>query len=245
MLKKSSKLLYLVIIALNMSVYGMEENKKTSWANLPVELKSYILAITQESKNITKIIDNLKSIGMVNKEFEYLARNLVAPHSADNVVKKYVQQYPEKAYDNFLKACAYGDHCKYAVKAFINGEINVEFIDDWNCKALNEASRWGNKEIVRILLEAKADVNSGRRGGATPLMSAAIGGQCEVAKKLIEAGANINAQNNTGDTALFHAAEFGYLEVVKLLLENGAELTLRNNKGETALQAAEVSFSFI
>ena len=70
MLRKPSKILYVVLIALNVSAYGMENNKRrkfeisekwesekkeklsenaelTAWATLPIELKSYIFAFTR------------------------------------------------------------------------------------------------------------------------------------------------------------------------------------------------------
>ena len=54
--------------------------------------------------------------------------------------------------------------------------------------ALMEASRYGNVEVVRELLAAKADVNAKNNDGRTALMEASKGHD-DVVKLLKEAGA--------------------------------------------------------
>jgi hypothetical protein len=92
-------------------------------------------------------------------------------------------------------------------------------------------------EIVKLLVEARADVNGRSRQGATPLFSclsvpAAI-------KPLIAAGADIEARDQAGNTPLIYGA-FGE-EMVRELLANGANPAAVSNNGDTALQRAEQS----
>ena len=66
----------------------------------------------------------------------------------------------------------------------------------------NAVSSRGRKEIVELLINKGANVNSKDVFGVTPLHLAALGGKTEIAKILIEKGANINARNRDGESPL-------------------------------------------
>ena len=66
----------------------------------------------------------------------------------------------------------------------------------------NAVSSRGRKEIVELLINKGANVNSKDVFGVTPLHLAALGGKTEIAKILIENGANINAKNKEGESPL-------------------------------------------
>ncbi|KAK6078274.1 Ankyrin-1-like protein 2 [Seiridium cupressi] len=91
--------------------------------------------------------------------------------------------------------------------------------------ALQAAVEEGNLEIMKMLLDAGADINAspGPFRGATTLQLAAIKGYIGIAKSLISMGANINADGAEwfGRTALEGAAESGRLDMVEFLLQEG------------------------
>jgi ankyrin repeat protein len=58
---------------------------------------------------------------------------------------------------------------------------------------LGLASWWGHLDIVKVLLEHGAQVNSQSYGAETPLYNAARVGHLEVVKVLIAHGASVNA----------------------------------------------------
>lgn len=93
---------------------------------------------------------------------------------------------------------------------------------------LQEASMNGSKEIVEILLEHGADVNSPpvTGNGATALQYAAMYGFLGIAHLLLEHDADVNAPaaETDGRTALEGAAEHGRLDMVQLLLNAGANI---------------------
>ena len=82
----------------------------------------------------------------------------------------------------------------------------------------------GHEEVVRVLLEAGANVEDHNENGHTPLMEAASAGHCGVAKILLEFGAGINTHSNEfKESALTLACYKGHLEMVRFLLEAGAD----------------------
>lgn len=111
--------------------------------------------------------------------------------------------------------------------------------------ALMEASRSGHINLVILLIEAGADVNSYDRecGDYPALLQASMNGHEEIVKILINAGANVNFsyERENGDNALLLASLHGHFNVVKLLIECGIDINYQNKEGATALMNASGS----
>lgn len=60
----------------------------------------------------------------------------------------------------------------------------------------------GNRQIVDLLVNRGADVNSRTRNGTTPLHTAVLYSRLEIAEFLIGKGANVNAESVSGATPL-------------------------------------------
>jgi len=128
--------------------------------------------------------------------------------------------------------------------------------------ALMWAAAERHPEVVRLLIEARADIRArsltypqtvvgeqtqraGReelnytvlRGGATPLLFAARVGDAESASLLLKAGADPNDSQPDGVSVLVSAAHSGNGPVAALLLERGADPDAAGG-GYTALHAA-------
>ncbi|KAJ5910121.1 hypothetical protein N7504_004764 [Penicillium tannophilum] len=112
----------------------------------------------------------------------------------------------------------------------------------WGRTALQAAAGRGHLEIVKTLIQAKAEVNAApaENDGRTALQAAAEGGHLEVMKILIEAKANVNAADRDGRTALQAAAGRGHLEIVKTLIQAKADVNAApaGYDGRTALHEA-------
>jgi ankyrin repeat protein len=94
-------------------------------------------------------------------------------------------------------------------------------------------------EIVRLLIDARADVNYVDEYGTTPLVTASKNGYIEVVKLLIGGKANVNIKGGEGKTPLIYAAIEGHLDVVKMLIANGADLSIKDDAGQDALMRSK------
>jgi len=87
--------------------------------------------------------------------------------------------------------------------------------------ALVAAAARGDTAIVRILLDAGADVDKSEGGFNTALTHAAGEGHTPTVRMLLERGANVRCGGGGQLGALGSAARLGYEEIVRLLLAHG------------------------
>jgi ankyrin repeat protein len=102
---------------------------------------------------------------------------------------------------------------------------------------LTDAVRAGNREAVRALLRARADVNAADPDGTTPLHWAAQNNDLETVRLLVGAGAK-NVANRYGVTPLSLAAVNGSAPVADALLAAGADANAVVSRGQTVLMTA-------
>ena len=92
------------------------------------------------------------------------------------------------------------------------------------------ASQNGHGEVVKILLEKRAQVDLQEQDGVSALIAASYNRHYEVVKILPENGAQVDLLPEQNDhSALMFASQTGHAEVVKILLENGTHVNLQNN----------------
>ena len=94
--------------------------------------------------------------------------------------------------------------------------------------------------IVRVLIDAGADLNLTDDNGDTASMLAVKTGQTDVLRMLLEAGADISGSRNP----LFIAARRGHKEITQMLINAGADVTARDSRGHTPLTIALSSQQF-
>jgi ankyrin repeat protein len=113
---------------------------------------------------------------------------------------------------------------------------NANDVDaDTGRSALHFAARENRSEVVVILLDSKADINSTDRTGKTPLTLAAENSAVDTTKMLIERGADLNKRDQIGGTPLTWACGLGTAPTVKLLLDAGADVSVVDVNGLTPL----------
>ncbi|TRX89494.1 hypothetical protein FHL15_009663 [Xylaria flabelliformis] len=96
----------------------------------------------------------------------------------------------------------------------------------------------GHHEIVQLLIEKGADVESEDSYGYTPLHIAAENGHQEIVQLLIEKGANVESANRSRQTPLLKAVQSRHQEIMKLLIEKGANVESKDSYGYAPLHIA-------
>ena len=104
---------------------------------------------------------------------------------------------------------------------------------------LNTASRYGQIEIMQLLLESGANADTKDRLGRTALIAAVQSRKTEVVAVLLVNGADVNARDLQEGTALLRAAgSFGNPPMVEALIKAGADVNATDKNGQTALMWA-------
>ncbi|ETE61343.1 Ankyrin repeat and SAM domain-containing protein 3, partial [Ophiophagus hannah] len=106
------------------------------------------------------------------------------------------------------------------------GEKDLDQKNRGGWTPLMYASYIGYDTVVRMLLQAGANVNMSTPEGQTPLMLAASCGNECAAAFLLQQGAELEMKDIHGWTALFHCTSAGHQQMVKFLLDSGANGTL-------------------
>ncbi|XP_038049998.1 ankyrin repeat domain-containing protein 39-like isoform X2 [Patiria miniata] len=119
------------------------------------------------------------------------------------------------------------------VRKFLDNGGDPNATDSSGYTALHYASRNGQLEIVRILLQHRANPNCATRsGGVTPLHRAAYSGHLDVVKLLLDRKASPSLRDQDGKCSLHKGAERGHLDICKLLVAADSSLvSLQDNRG--------------
>ena len=133
----------------------------------------------------------------------------------------------------YASLCGFSGVVKYIICT--HGE-DVNAWSGYHGTPLRAASNKGHIDVVRVLLDHGADVNTIDKKN-TPLCLAYDGGHLEIMQLLLEHGADVDAWDNS-DLLLKRASRTGQAEVVHLLLQHNADVNSRGYTKWTPLQVA-------
>ncbi|CAL1544551.1 unnamed protein product [Lymnaea stagnalis] len=105
-----------------------------------------------------------------------------------------------------------------------------------NRTALLLAAQSNRANVVKALIDAKANINSKTKANLTALHISVRLGNAEVVAELTEKKADLEIADLSGNTPLLTCAVSGTHHVMKHLLDFGADASHKNHNGETALQ---------
>lgn len=94
--------------------------------------------------------------------------------------------------------------------------------------ALFIASQYGHFDVVRTLVERKANIEFVWQSGATPLFIASQNGHKPVVAYLLAHGANVNKPRLDGAVPVTSATFGGHHDIVAMLIARGADVNIRN-----------------
>ncbi|KAK2792588.1 hypothetical protein FQN52_003093 [Onygenales sp. PD_12] len=132
-------------------------------------------------------------------------------------------------------------------------DVNYKDVDGMT--ALSHATEHGLEQVITLLLQNGADVNSCDNDGRTPLSKAAetldtdIEDAIGLVNLLLANGATLDTRDNNGRNPLSWAAigggywedkigEYGSYEMVRLFLDQGLDIESRDDNGRTSLSWA-------
>lgn len=96
-----------------------------------------------------------------------------------------------------------------------------------------------NVELLKLLLDNKADPNLAPQNGLTPLENSAKQNNLEAVRLLLDSGAKPDSSGLIGrDSALHYAASNGNYEISRMLLSKGADANSRGARGRSPLHSA-------
>lgn len=213
----------------NMSVPRYIFSKNNNGFNCKVQIDDKVFNFTYvgwESENqarseAARLVYEL----LANDEGSYVKEQLLTVDSGP-ALSKYSQQAIKFGYHKLEDAIIRRDNnsVKIVIKELLNRgiKVNVPYL---NFTFLTFSAGWGNKEIVRYLIEeVGAKVDSKDHFGNTPLFYAIKYGHEDVVMFLIEKGANLNDITLNGKyqryrTAFDLAAFFNKPSILNMLLD--------------------------
>jgi hypothetical protein len=112
-----------------------------------------------------------------------------------------------------------------AARDALDGGVEVDALNANKWTALHEACRYGQLEVVRLLLAAGADPNVAHsQNGFTPMVVAAFEvGHAEILRALVDGGAAPSLASSSGRTVLHWVAEAGDVDALEVLLQAGGD----------------------
>ena len=118
-------------------------------------------------------------------------------------------------------------------------EVDLKDVDSTGCSALRHAVVRNHPDVVEVLVDAGADIETRGSYGRSPLLAASQCGNLRVVKVLVKAGVDVCVTDNEGNTCLTLAAASGHTETVRALLcMPEVDVNHSNNRGNTSLHHA-------
>ncbi|MDC7124330.1 MAG: ankyrin repeat domain-containing protein [Spirochaetales bacterium] len=142
------------------------------------------------------------------------------------------------------------------VSQLVDESIDLGVTDNRGKTPLHHATSTGSTELVKLLVDAGANLDSLDSQGSSPFFSMfgyrskEVDGdyardlaskRCEVAKLLIERGADYKATNRNGETLVYYAIERGNRDMLNLFISKGLSVNTNDiNKSSPLIRVVAI-----
>ncbi|KAI1395557.1 ankyrin repeat-containing domain protein [Hypoxylon fuscum] len=113
-----------------------------------------------------------------------------------------------------------------------------------NITSLPAAASWGQTEVVKLMLDMSADIDTTlKENGWTALSYASYNGNVPLVRLLLERGANVHSISAEEYTPLQLALVKGHVDVVQCILDRGIPIDFAHQKFGYLLRASKQGFT--
>lgn len=209
---------------------------KTTKLELP-SLSATELGVLTENPKIYKHFKRVEIVLMQNRsKTKIIEAELYKAICEDNAdtTKKIVSENPELVnisniqhdYGRTPLNLALHRH-KYHVAELLITKANVNIPDEGGTMPLHQAAFAGNLPLVKLLVDAGADLNVARRSdyGRTALNTALYMNRLDVADYLVTKGADLSIPDAGGNTPLKNIMKMGHFKTLDTTLEEKLDLS--------------------
>ncbi len=185
-----------------------------------------------ESLNSISLKNSLKDLIKILKQERFLKLFDLLENQSKKEYENWSTDKLNKTLTESLMPVMYKQDFIKVVKLVLAGaDANLIY---YSLPIICHAAQHNRKEIVKILIQAGADVNYKDNNSMTTLIHIARTNN-QIAQILINAHTDIDAKDNRGYTALSWAAGFNAEETVRLLIQAGANVNSESESGLTPL----------
>lgn len=126
----------------------------------------------------------------------------------------------------------------------IDSGTNIEGQDPFNQQtALHKAVLLNNSDVVKMLVDLEANIDSQDINGSTPLMLAIFSGDYFLIQDLLNANANISLKNKKGESAYDLAKLLGREDIVELLQPIKKSILIDGNTNDIGCSISKIELS--
>ena len=160
-------------------------------------------------------------------------RDYLVGKSEEDIIRDFSKLSKDKMHEIFLKVI--NQHNVSLVQRMIDIRVDINRVEKYGACPLGMASGRGFTDIVELLIQKGAKIDTQDTEKWTPLMFACQTGHENIVEILINNGANVNNKSKIGITPIYLAVKHDYFYIAKLLLDNGANIKI----GLSSLEAAK------
>ena len=224
-----------------LAVNRIEEGDWLDWPNGPNAMTALHIAAARGYVNIVDLLLDSGATADACDSNGFTPFYFACQNGHEDVVKQFSASDVDKVYgdnsETVLHVAVSNQHTRI-IRLLLDRKANVNVCTTTAITPLYLASKIGNLEIVRMLVRAGADVDSGNLVGRfNPLLIAAARGYVNIVDLLLDSGATADVCDSDGFTPFYFACQNGHVDVFKQFSTSSVDEVYGANS-ETVLHVA-------